>query len=68
MTASPKNSDAPNIPIPRAQPPLFRKVERASAINDKIPPSPLLSARKTKTTYLIVTMSNNAQNISEITP
>ena len=40
----------------------------ASAISASVPPSPLLSARIRKTTYLIVTMRISAQVISETTP
>ena len=37
----------------------------ASAISDSVPPSPLLSARRTSSTYLSVTMMISAQRISE---
>ena len=40
----------------------------ASAISASVPPSPLLSARMTKITYLIVTTMISAQKIRETTP
>jgi hypothetical protein len=40
----------------------------SSAISAMIPPSPSLSARITKTTYLSVTTMTTAQKISEIAP
>ena len=40
----------------------------ASAIRARVPPSPLLSARIRKVTYLIVTIRISAQMISETTP
>jgi hypothetical protein len=40
----------------------------ASAIKASVPPSPLLSARKTRNTYFIVTIRVKAQNTSETTP
>ena len=41
---------------------------RISAIRAMIPPSPSLSARMMKTTYLIETMTVTAQKTSEMTP
>ncbi len=40
----------------------------ASAANASTPPSPLLSARKIKTTYFIVTMTISDHRISEMAP
>ena len=40
----------------------------ASAISASVPPSPLLSARIRKTTYLIVTIRTSAQITSDTTP
>ena len=68
ITASPKNSEAPSMPITRIQAGRPRKLPRASAISDSIPPSPRLSARSTNAMYLIVTMTVSAQKISDSTP
>ena len=69
MMASPKNSAAPQMPMTRiAAAGASDRLLRASAISDSVPPSPLLSARSTKTTYLIVTMTVSAQTISDSTP
>ena len=43
-------------------------VEPTSAASAWMPPSPLLSARRTKVRYLIQTMSVSAQNTSDSTP
>ena len=40
----------------------------ARAISDRVPPSPLLSARIRKKTYLNVTTTISAQNASDTTP
>ena len=40
----------------------------ASAISVSVPPSPLLSARRMKSTYLIVTMKISAHRISDTIP
>ena len=37
-------------------------------MSDRTPPSPLLSARMTNSTYLTVTTSNRAQSAMETTP
>ena len=68
MIASPKNSAAPTMPIARISRPAWDSSPRASAISDSVPPSPLLSARSTKATYLTVTMTVSAQTISDSTP
>jgi hypothetical protein len=68
ISASPKNSDAPIIPraatISAQRPP----TRVASAIKAKVPPSPLLSARSSTTTYFKVTTMVSAHRIKEITP
>ena len=46
----------------------LEKLLRASAISDKVPPSPRLSARSTKPIYLTVTMMVSAQTMSDNTP
>ena len=40
----------------------------ASAVSDSVPPSPLLSARSSTSTYLIVTTTISAHTISDSTP
>ena len=40
----------------------------ASAVSDSVPPSPLLSARRSTRTYLTVTTTASAQRIKESTP
>ena len=40
----------------------------ASAVNDRVPPSPLLSARSRISTYFSVTVTISAQTMSESTP
>ncbi len=68
MIASPKNSAAPITPIATIQPVRLVKVERTSDISDSTPPSPLLSARVTKNTYLIDTVMVSAQAIRDSSP
>lgn len=71
ITLSPKNSDAPMTPRSMTTlqrlPPLGTPW-RTSAASAMMPPSPSLSARSTKSTYLIVTMMVSDQNIQEIVP
>ena len=45
-----------------------RVLRWASAMRARMPPSPLLSARMTRATYLIVTTSTSDQKISDSTP
>ena len=68
MMASPENSAAPATPSRKIS--LERRPSAfcASAISDSVPPSPLLSARIRKNTYLSVTTMNNAQISSETMP
>ncbi len=47
---------------------LWPSARWASAISDRMPPSPLLSARIRNSTYLAVTTISSAQMISETTP
>ncbi len=70
MMPSPKNSPAPMIPTSAspARPRSSSAARCASAISARIPPSPLLSARITRMTYLTVTMMISAQKISDSTP
>ena len=66
--ASPKNREAPASPTirrPARNRPATGRAKDRSAI---VPPSPSLSARMTKTTYLIATTSTIAQKTSERTP
>ena len=69
---SPKNSEAPKTPraasisLVRVLPGVRWRL--INVINDRMPPSPLLSARMTSSTYLIVTMIVTDQKINEISP
>ena len=70
ITPSPKNRQAPPIPI-SAMVRLTRSdvaVRCASAIRARMPPSPRLSARMTSRTYFTVTMRISDQKISERQP
>ena len=68
IMASPKNSDAPASPTNnragRSRPAAGRASERSAMV----PPSPWLSARMTKMTYLTATMRMMAQNTIDSTP
>ena len=71
MTDSPSSIQAPNIPktiIKKYCRVLLLMERSASAIKESTPPSPLLSARITKKTYLKVTTIKSAQIIMEMTP
>ena len=71
ITDSPSSMHAPNIPrimMKRWLFDLLSKERRAKAINERTPPSPLLSARITNKTYFTVTTKISAQIIIEITP
>ena len=68
MMASPKNMAAPITPNTVIHTGGLVKVLRASAISDSVPPSPLLSARVTKKTYLTVTVRVSPHTISESRP
>ena len=69
---SPKNSAAPNTPRPASMSLMFAgissPISRICEISAMIPPSPWLSARITRPTYLTVTMIVTDQKISETTP
>jgi len=70
ISESPKNKAAPTIPIARM---VLRNLvpvslPRSSAVNARMPPSPSLSARITRTMYLSVTMMINDQTTSEMMP
>ena len=65
---SPMNIEAPTTPS-ASNGQLRRPNARCpSAISDSVPPSPLLSARNSSSTYLAVTTMNNDHRISERTP
>ena len=68
MTASPKNMEAPTTPSRNTSAVRRPNARVASAVNDRVPPSPLLSARSSRSTYLIATTTINAHTISESTP
>src|SRR5712671_3351571 len=65
---SPMNIDAPMTPS-ASNGQLLRPTARCpSAISESVPPSPLLSARSSSSTYLAVTTVKSAHRISESTP
>src|SRR5215470_11235161 len=72
ITLSPKNSEAPKTPstasILAVRRPLGTPRRRIKVISAMIPPSPSLSARMTRETYVTVTISVTDQKISETTP
>jgi len=68
MTASPKNMEAPTTPSRKTSAVRRPNARVASAVNDSVPPSPLLSARSSRSTYLIATTTISAHRISESTP
>src|SRR5690606_24816691 len=68
MMASPTNMAAPATPSQVIQAGALANDLRASVISESVPPSPLLSARVTKNTYLTVTVSVSAQTISDTSP
>jgi hypothetical protein len=69
---SPRNSDAPKIPRPASSIVTCRRPaigpRRMSVIRAMMPPSPLLSARITRSTYVTVTMIVTDQKIIETIP
>jgi hypothetical protein len=65
---SPMNIEAPTTPS-ASKTQLRRPSARCpSAISESVPPSPLLSARNSNSTYLAVTTMNSDHRISESTP
>ena len=68
IIASPKKKAAPIMPSASTKPPFLRSSVSTSTTSDRMPPSPLLSARIRNTTYLSVTMRMRAQISSEATP
>ena len=70
MTPSPKNNPAPTMPTMLRTRSVFslRATRLASAMSDRVPPSPLLSARIMKVTYFSVTVTISDQKISDNTP
>ena len=70
IIASPRKSAVAAMPsmtrlVPHRPPPVERWISASSA---RLPPSPLLSARRISATYLIVTMTTNDQNIRQTVP
>src|SRR3954451_13728926 len=65
---SPMNIEAPTTPSASKGQLLRPNARCPNAINDSVPPSPLLSARNSSRTYLAVTTMNSAQRISDSTP
>jgi hypothetical protein len=71
MMASPYSSAEPNRPIMTSQRPAPftpARIGVSSAVSARMPPSPSLSARIMKITYLIVTMMMSAQKMHDSTP
>ena len=70
MTPSPKNRPAPMMPkMPiMLRDFALRATRVARAMRERVPPSPLLSARMMKVTYLRVTTTVSDQKISERMP
>ena len=68
MTASPKNIEAPTTPSKNTTAVRRPNARVASAVKDRVPPSPLLSARSRMSTYLIATTTISAHRMSESTP
>ena len=66
--ASAKNSAAPAMPRAKTAPVRRPMAFCASASMDRMPPSPLLSARSRNRTYFSVTIRISAQSSSETTP
>ena len=56
------------MPRTMVSPVLCPRARWASVTSERVPPSPLLSARRTRTTYLRVTMMISAHRIRETTP
>ena len=70
MTPSPKNRQAPAMPISVSalRMPVPTDTRCASAISARMPPSPRLSACMTSITYFTVTISTSDQKISDRMP
>jgi hypothetical protein len=71
MTPSPYSSDAPTMPSRTRSgnpAPLLKRSEATSDSSARIPPSPSLSARRTRTTYLSDTIAISAHKIRETIP
>jgi hypothetical protein len=70
ITPSPKNRQAPTMPVRvrtlRVKLPTDTRCP--SAISARMPPSPRLSARRISVTYLVVTTSTRDQKISDRMP
>src|SRR6476620_2205459 len=65
---SPMNIEAPTTPSASSGKLRRPSARCPSAIRDKVPPSPLLSARNSSSTYFAVTTMNSDHRISESTP
>jgi hypothetical protein len=68
ITESPRNMEAPITPSRKMTAVRCPRARVASAVNESVPPSPLLSARSRMSTYLIATTIISAHRISESTP
>src|SRR5689334_10170702 len=65
---SPMNIEAPTTPSASNTQLRWPSARCPNAISDSVPPSPLLSARSSSSTYLAVTTMNSDHRISESTP
>jgi len=65
---SPRNIEAPTTPSASSNQLRRPSARWPSAISDSVPPSPALSARKSSSTYLVVTTISSAHRISDSTP
>ena len=70
MTESPKNRAAPKTPRSATSTEIRPgvRLRRTRVARARMPPSPSLSARSTKHTYLMVTMRTSTQTMQEMTP
>ena len=68
IMASPENSADPTTPRKKASVVFCPSARCASALSDRMPPSPLLSASIRNSTYFPVTTIRSAQMMSETTP
>ncbi len=68
ITASPRNMEAPTTPSRNTSVVRRPSARVANAVKESVPPSPLLSARSSNSTYLITTTMISAHRISDSTP
>ena len=68
MIASPENSAAPATPRKKTGTTAWPSADWASAIRDRMPPSPRLSACMRNNTYFAVTVKNSAHMSRDMVP